>query len=81
MVRIALGLLLFASICSCQEGTGQPSSSDSVTPMPQFVRDMLTRLAEGKRDYRYRDEETREYQELPHTESHSGELNFDGAQS
>ena len=49
--------------------------------MPQFVRDMLTRLAEGKRDYRYRDEETREYQELPHTESQSGELNSDGPRS
>merc|ERR1712045_341441 len=70
MVRIALGLFLLISICSCQEGTNQPSSSDPVTPMPQFVRDMLTRLAEGKRDFR--DEETREYQELPHTESQSG---------
>ena len=42
--------------------------------MPQFVRDMLSRLAEGKRDFR--DEESREYQELPHTESQSGELRW-----
>ena len=47
--------------------------------MPQFVRDMLTRLAEGKRDFR--DEESREYQELPHTESQSGELKSDGVRS
>ena len=74
MVRIAIALFLFVSLCSCQEGTVQPSNSDSVTPMPQFVRDMLSRLAEGKRDFR--DEESREYQELPHTESQSGELRW-----
>ena len=70
MVRITFGLFLLVSICKCQEAPGQPGSSNSVspTPMPQFVRDMLTRLAEGKRDFH--EAENREYQ---HSESQSGE--------
>ena len=70
MARITFGLLLLVSICSCQEAPGHPGSSDSVTPtpMPQFVRDMLTRLAEGKRDFH--EAENRENQ---HKQSQSGE--------
>ena len=41
--------------------------------MPQFVRDMLTRLAEGKRDFH--EAENREYQ---HSESQSGEYQMNG---
>merc|ERR1711976_19616 len=69
MVRITFGLFLFISICSCQEAPGHPGSPNSVTPtpMPQFVRDMLTRLAEGKRDFH--EAENKEYQ---HSESQSG---------
>ena len=72
MARKTFGLILFASICSCQVAPGQPGSSVTPTPMPQFVRDMLSRLAEGKRDFR--DAENREYQpHQHHSENQSGE--------
>ena len=71
MARKTLGLILFASLCSCQEAPGHPGSSVTPTPMPQFVRDMLSSLAEGKRDFR--DAENREYHPYQQSESQSGE--------
>ena len=79
MARKTLGLILFASLCSCQEAPGHPGSSVTPTPMPQFVRDMLSSLAEGKRDFR--DAENRDYHPYQQSEGQSGEASENDGQA